>query len=434
SAVYYEIMLTTTTTTTTITETIALGRPLIWTEILYEDGLEREPRSVVRWLTVAVCTIGVVGNILAVCTLLHRRMRQLSTYTYLTALCISNTLSSMFIIIFELDVLFQPNRFVCILISFSSAMAVSMSALSTWITIAFTTDRYIKICKPFKGGKLCTRKHACWIIGFCFVMSVIYFIPQFLSYTCYKMVPDPQNDTIANETDAALHEASFPQFYLPGLSLFGKNLATRLITLALIKCIILRILPFIIVFKLNYHLINTLSRSKRRHRQLNPYEQKRNDVTSMIIIVVSVYLLCIFPSIPFSIMFSYDADYFVRMSTSHRILQTFDEFSKFLMIFNNAIQCYLYIFFGKRFRRELYRLLCCPFIINSPESSFVNGSYDLVLSGKFSFDTEQDYLSSIKFSFDHPRRWSRLTTSTTSSDRTDTHMGLIKQLKNRLFD
>ncbi|CAF1650432.1 unnamed protein product, partial [Didymodactylos carnosus] len=42
------------------TITTAPAAPLIWTEVLYEGGLEREPRAVVRWLTVAVCIIGVV--------------------------------------------------------------------------------------------------------------------------------------------------------------------------------------------------------------------------------------------------------------------------------------------------------------------------------------------------------------------------------------
>ncbi|CAF1552063.1 unnamed protein product, partial [Didymodactylos carnosus] len=273
---------------TKITTTVVTSvDPLFWAEILYDGGLEREPRAVFRWLTVAVCSIGVAGNILAICTLLRCHMRKLSTYAYLTALCISNTLASISIIVFELDVLFQPNHFVCILLSISKSMAVSMSALSTWITVAFMIDRYIMICKPFKGEKLCTRKHAYFVIGFCYAISLIYLIPQLLSHTCYN-IPGLSYETMSNETDI-LHESLLPQFYISSLSTFGKNLATRLIITLFVNCIVLRLLPFIIVFKLNYHLIKTLSRSKRRHRQINPYEQKRNDVTFMIIIVISIY-------------------------------------------------------------------------------------------------------------------------------------------------
>lgn len=73
-----------------------------------------------------------LGNILAVCTLLRRRMRTLSTYSYLTALCLSNTVTLLSCIIFELEILFAPSRFNCILVSLAKAAASSTFALSTW--------------------------------------------------------------------------------------------------------------------------------------------------------------------------------------------------------------------------------------------------------------------------------------------------------------
>jgi hypothetical protein len=59
-------------------------------------------------------------------------MRTLSTYAYLTALCLSNTVTLISVITFELDVLFAPNRFNCILVSLAKAIASSTFALSTW--------------------------------------------------------------------------------------------------------------------------------------------------------------------------------------------------------------------------------------------------------------------------------------------------------------
>ena len=66
------------------------------------------------------------------CTLLRRRMRTLSTYTYLTVLCLSNSITLLSVIIFELEVLLAPNRYNCILVSLSKAIAASTFALSTW--------------------------------------------------------------------------------------------------------------------------------------------------------------------------------------------------------------------------------------------------------------------------------------------------------------
>jgi hypothetical protein len=59
-------------------------------------------------------------------------MRTLSTYTYLTALCISNTVTLISVIVFEADVLIDPNRLNCFVISISKAFASTTFALSTW--------------------------------------------------------------------------------------------------------------------------------------------------------------------------------------------------------------------------------------------------------------------------------------------------------------
>jgi hypothetical protein len=59
-------------------------------------------------------------------------MRTLSTYAYLTALCLSNSITLLSVIVFELDVLVAPNRFNCILMSLAKAVASSTFALSTW--------------------------------------------------------------------------------------------------------------------------------------------------------------------------------------------------------------------------------------------------------------------------------------------------------------
>jgi hypothetical protein len=123
---------------------------LTWNEILYDGGLAAwTPRSSFRWLTIFFCSIGVLGkidrlqistssiflltgNILAVYTLLRPRMRTLSTYIYLTALCISNTVTLISVIIFESDILVDPNHLNCFVISISKAFASTTFALSTW--------------------------------------------------------------------------------------------------------------------------------------------------------------------------------------------------------------------------------------------------------------------------------------------------------------
>ncbi|CAF5199181.1 unnamed protein product [Rotaria magnacalcarata] len=245
-------------------------------------------------------------------------------------------------------------------------------------------------------------------------------------------------------------------FWVSGLSEIGKSLAYRLAVTLFVNCFLVRIIPFLVVFKLNLHLIHTLSLAKRRHRQMNPYEKKRNDVTHMLVVVISIYLVCVMPSIPFAAFFAYDPDKYVNISYHHRAFQYLDEFAKFLMILNSALQCYLYIFFGKRFRRELTRLVCCfcikylymripHSISNSDHDTFSqdfgnNGGCELVIRGKWSLDQRQDSIAGIEFSFHHPRRWSRLTASSAATtirseaDFSDNrvNLGILKSFKTRV--
>jgi hypothetical protein len=59
-------------------------------------------------------------------------MRTLSTYAYLTALCLSNSVTLLSVIVFELEVVLAPHSFNCIMVSLAKAIASSTFALSTW--------------------------------------------------------------------------------------------------------------------------------------------------------------------------------------------------------------------------------------------------------------------------------------------------------------
>lgn len=320
------------------------------------------------------------------------------------------------------------------------------------------------ICFPFTGEKMCTRRNALFILTLCLMLASGYLVPQLLAHTCHQMLNILSSNISQNHLDLPktpnynINTSQFnsPVFWISGLSELGKSLAYRLTINLFVNCFLVRIIPFLVIFKLNLHLIQTLANTKRRHRRINPYEQKRNDVTHMLVIVISIYLVCITPSIPFAVFFAYNPDKYVKISYHYRTFQHLDELGKFLMIFNSASQCYLYIFFGKRFRRELTKLVCCfcakylyisipqnysqsdretflPDLVNTEEV------YELVLSGKWSLDQRQDSIAGVEFSVRHPRRWSRLTSSSATTTRSDSdfsdnriNLGLLRRFKIRV--
>ena len=317
------------------------------------------------------------------------------------------------------------------------------------------------ICYPFTGENKCTRRNAFYVLMFCLILTIGYLIPQLFAQKCHQIVQNYQNQSLNSSGNEILtfsnqSEMNSPIFWVSGLSEMGQSHIYRLTITLFVNCFLVRIIPCLIIFKLNFHLIQTLARTRRRHRQINPYEERRNDLTYMLVIVISMYLICIVPSIPFAAFFAYDPHQYVDISFHFRIFQHLDEFAKFLMIFNSASQCFLYIFFGKRFRRELYRLVCClcvkyfymplPDIHSQSDQETLNANllptsdvFELVVRGKWSLDQRQDSIAGLEFSLHYSRRASRLTASSRTTNRSDSiysedriNSALLKRFKTRV--
>jgi hypothetical protein len=259
----------------------------------------------------------------------------------------------------------------------------------------------------------------------------MYLIPQLLAQKCHPIIQDPyeQINSTMNLSSRNQSESTLTIYWVSGLSEMGKSSAYRLAVTLFFNCFLIRIIPFVVIFQLNCLLIKTLSHTKRRLRLINPLEGKRNEVTYMLVIVISTYLICVIPSIPFAAFFAYDPDEYVGTSFHYRTFQYMDEFAKFLMIFNSASQCYLYIFFGKRFRRELSSFLCClcvkyfyvPITQSysdsdreqfNPDVCNFNDAFEVVLLGEWSTDKHEDSITGVEFSFHSVRRSSPFRSST----------------------
>jgi hypothetical protein len=275
----------------------------------------------------------------------------------------------------------------------------------------------------------------------CLIITITYLIPQLLAQKCHPIIQYPYFKIINTENDTVKNKdiLTFPVYWVPGLSELGKSSIYRLTVTLFFNCFLVRIIPFLVIVLLNYSLIQTLAQTKRLDRQLNPYEQKRHDLTYMLVIVISTYLICIMPSIPFAAFFAYDPHQYVDISFHYRIFQYLDEFAKFLMILNSALQCYLYIFFGKRFRRELRSFLCCVCVkyfympipqtfTNDDQARFspqlwnANDAFEFVLRGEWSVDQQRHSINGIEFSFHYAKR--------SSQSDSDT---LLKRLRTRFF-
>ena len=296
----------------------------------------------------AVCCIGIVCNILSV-IVLTRRVMNSSTYSYLSALAVCDTLALFFsIILYSEDtkypekgqIIWQSKIYVY-LFPFVHPAAVTFQVTSIWLTLAFTVDRYIMICHPFKAEKMCSVCRARIVIVGIYIFGVLFNIPRFLEYKT-------EIDTVPT-LDNGVENRALIKYTSIGQSKLFLDLVHSYMYLTFVCGI-----PFVTLFVLNSFLVHAVHLSRKKGKQINAKEKKRNDTTVMLIGVIVIFFICQGPALIARMVYAIDITYAATSMTFHII----NEVSNFLVIINSAINIVPYYFFGKRFRKEFWRLFC----------------------------------------------------------------------------
>lgn len=136
-----------------------------------------EKEFVGKYVTLFTYTIGFPGNVFALLIWLQNKMRNSSGY-YLAALAFSDFLFLTLQVFHELNDTWKisvlDHKFIC---EVFPVIFLSTQFLSPLLVLAFTVERYISICHPFKREKFCTTKRARIVIAclaaLCFCMNLI---------------------------------------------------------------------------------------------------------------------------------------------------------------------------------------------------------------------------------------------------------------------
>lgn len=301
-----------------------------------------------------LCAVGIVCNILSV-IVLTRRVMNSSTYSYLSALAVCDTLAlflTMIIFLLSDDTKYPENgKFVWTtpayarLFPYLHPAAVTFQVTSIWLTLAFTVDRYIMICHPFKAERMCSVSRARKVIVGIYALGALFNIPRFLEYTSNKIeVPS---------TSGGQNTILVVQYTRIGSSQLFIDMVHSYLYLTFVCGI-----PFLTLAILNTFLIYAVHMSKKNGRLINAKEKKRNDTTVMLIGVIILFLVCQGPALLSRMVYAIDIKRATASMTFHKV----NEVGNFLIIVNSAINILPYYFFGKRFRREFWRLFCVCFL------------------------------------------------------------------------
>ena len=299
--------------------------------------------------SMSMCCLGLVGNMLSLVVLTHRHMRS-STYSYLTALAVCDSLVLLLTIVLLVHDLDKPEPgqqrwpwdkgIYPYLFPWVHPAAFGCQVLSIWLTLAFTVDRYLMICHPFCAEPYCTISRARKVILALAIGAFLLNIPKFFEYETNMISMPPDNQTRATYD----------------LTLFGRSNLFRELYHSWFYIVFVCGVPFLALAILNGFLIHAVRLSRQRGREINAAERKRNDTTVMLISVVVVFFICQMPALVSRTIWAFEKN--PRVLFERLQFYLLNEIGNFLIILNSAINIMPYYFFGQRFRKQFWRLFC----------------------------------------------------------------------------
>ena len=220
-------------------------------------------------------------------------------------------------------------------------LALTAQTATIWVTVLVAVTRYIAICLPFRASRWCTVSKAKKQLAFVLLFAVLFNIPRFIELRVEYVTHD--NGTTYTATAAYSGLLSHKLYYI-----VYDNILYFIINL---------VLPVFILMLLNIRMIKALMAFRRTRVEMQSVgQQQDNNITFVLIIVVTVVIICQVPALINRVMWNVAPDEARRCGGFQFYLR---HITNMLVIFNSAINFVIYVLFNKRFRLVLIQTACC---------------------------------------------------------------------------
>ena len=222
-----------------------------------------------RYVALTICLFGIVCNILNLCVLLQRRLKE-SPYTYLTGLAIADMLTLISfspLSIVRGDYIRQKHLLI-ILMRLATYIYMPLAnyfgQVSIMITVALTIERYLFTTYPLRTQSFCKPRYARMIIAIIVLVCAILNLPRVLFSTIEEVIAPvgSLNQSSCATYPFLLDSSSNEQCFCIRLILRDPSGSYQ--NIYFISMLITnQILPGLLLLLLNWILIQRVQRSNR---------------------------------------------------------------------------------------------------------------------------------------------------------------------------
>ncbi|CAN7993922.1 unnamed protein product [Ixodes hexagonus] len=295
-------------------------------------------------VSLVIITLGIVGNLVNLAVLTRPNLKGV-IFTYLTWLATSDLLA-LAVAVFSMMRLHdsQPRNYVAAFYYAHAELPLvnALMASSVFLVVAVTVDRYCAVCIPTRYSKFHNARRARLAILLAYMAAALLYVPMI-----FKKRPVLVWDELANQTMYVSFENVSVSRH-PAFKLY-----------LIVKEVLVRIGPVIVVLVLNTIIIFTFRNFMRKRKQLRNgtvYHSKRLARERRLVVllgaIVVLFCVCMTPAAVLTVLNSDDLEL-------NYGFQVFRAVANDMEMANFAANFYVYCLFSSDIRSTLLRLFRC---------------------------------------------------------------------------
>lgn len=310
-----------------------------------------------------LCLAGFIGNILSIVVLNRDKEKQNTTNWLLQTLAavdIVYLIACLFIQPFKTvqDLTDWSPRWLKVVFPYVEPYSWGVASIAqtgaVWLVLLVTVDRYVAVCLPWQNQwrSLTRAKVAVAVI---LITATVYNIPRFLERE------------IIYRTDCETGEVTV----LSQKTEFRNSRLYFLVYKTVCYFIFRTVGPLTTLIVLNSRLMRELQVIRRRHRDLTKRSKHRENITTMLIVVVTVFIVCQLPDLGVRIAVTI-SEFAPTVNINFDLLRYANAASNTLLALNSSVNFVIYCLVGKKFRKILVKICRCSRNAGSPKQGFDN--------------------------------------------------------------